>query len=84
MDNVQTDSIDRFNYHLFKLIMEMCNFKMFVRRSNVWGVKMPDGSWRGSIGMLNRSEVDIMISSVRWDNERYGTFDQTTSTYFFK
>lgn len=84
MENVQTDSIDRFNYHLFKLIMEMYNFKLFVRRSNIWGVKMSNGSWRGSIGMLNRSKVDIMISGVRWDNERYGAFDQTTNTYFFK
>lgn len=66
------------------MIREMFNFNLFVRRSNIWGVKLPNGTWQGSIGMLNRSEVDIMISSVRWDNERYGVFDQTTSTYFFK
>lgn len=64
--------------------MDLLNFKMFIRRSKIWGVKLPDGNWHGSIGMLNRSEVDIMISGVRWDNERYGAFDQTTNTYFFK
>lgn len=84
MEDVQTDSIDRFNYHLLQLIIQMFNFKMFVHRSDIWGIKMANGSWRGSIGLLNRSEVDLMISGVRWDNERYGAFDQTTSTYFFK
>ncbi|XP_050727801.1 glutamate receptor ionotropic, kainate glr-3-like [Eriocheir sinensis] len=34
-----------------------------VRASDTdWGIELPDGSWTGSLGMLNRGEVDMSAS----------------------
>lgn len=75
------DSMNRNVYRIFQLLMEMYNFKMTMRRSNIWGLLQPNGSWIGALGLLNRSEVDIGISGLRWENERYGAYDQTTNAY---
>lgn len=62
--------------------MQMFNFKMAVRRAKIWGYLQANGSWLGAIGLINRSEIDICLSGLRWEDERYGAFDQTTHTYF--
>lgn len=74
--------MNRNMYRLFQLMSEMYNFKMAIRRTKIWGFLQPNGTWIGAIGLLNRSEVDICISGFRWENERYGAYDQTTDGYY--
>lgn len=62
--------------------MQMYNFKLTVRRAKIWGHLQSDGYWQGAVGLINRSEVDICISGLRWEEERYGAFDQTTNSFY--
>lgn len=57
---------------------------MAVRRSKIWGAIKPDGTWIGALGLVNRSELDICISGVRWENDRYGAFEQTTEGFYVR
>lgn len=68
-------------YRLFILMMEMHNFKANFRVSNLWGLKDSSGNWHGAIGALNRGQVDFCITGLRWANERYGVYEQTTAAY---
>lgn len=68
-------------YRMFLLIMEMFNFKANLRLTNVWGLKDKHGYWRGAVGALNRSQVDFCVTGLRWANERYGVYEQTTAAY---
>lgn len=47
----------------------------------MWG-KWKNGNWTGVVGMINRSEIDIAVSGLRWESDRYGAFDQTTNSYY--
>lgn len=57
---------------------------MLIHRSKIWGAQTPNGTWIGALGMINRSEVDICISDVRWETDRYGAFEQTTNGYYVR
>lgn len=76
------DNMSKSNYRVFQILMEMFNFNMVIRRGKVWGALVPDGSWNGVVGMLNRSEIDISISGLRWESDRYGVFDQTANSFY--
>lgn len=79
---VHLDSMNRLMYRLFVLMMDMFNFKVHLRLANIWGSLDSKSKWHGAIGMINRSEVDFCFSGLRWDNTRYGVFEQTTHAYF--
>lgn len=68
-------------YRIFILIMDRHNFTMNIRLSNIWGLLDSKGKWHGAIGMINRSEVDLCLTALRWDNKRYGAFEHTTHSY---
>lgn len=59
----------------------MHNFKINMKLSEIWGSLDSEGKWHGVIGMLNRSEVDISITALRWDSQRYGAFEHTMHCY---
>lgn len=75
------DSMNRMAYRLFLIMMDMYNFTMNLRVSDIWGSLDSEGRWHGAIGLLNRSEVDLAISAFRWTNVRYGAFEHTTHSY---
>lgn len=60
---------------------EMFNFNLVVHRAHVWGIRMPNGSWKGAIGMLSKDEVDMGMSAFRWATERFGVYEPTTHCY---
>lgn len=76
------DNISRNNYRLFKILTEMFNFKIFLRRGRLWGGRTENGSWTGVVGLLNRSEIDFSVTGVRWDDDRYGVFESTTDSFY--
>lgn len=78
------DTKERGNYRVYDVLMEMFNFKVQIRRGKIWGALQSDGFWIGVVGSLNRSEIDLSISSLRWENDRYGVLDQTTDTFYIK
>ncbi|XP_037041261.1 ionotropic receptor 75a-like [Bradysia coprophila] len=78
---VHLDSISRYMYRLFLLMMEMYNFKVNLKLTNLWGLKDDQGYWHGAVGALNRSQVDFCVTGLRWANERYGVYEQTTAAY---
>lgn len=78
------DTKERGNYRVFQILSSMFNFKMEIRRGLLWGALKSNGFWIGAVGSLNRSEIDFSISNLRWENDRYGTLDQTTDTFYIK
>lgn len=70
------------NYRVFQILSEMFNFKMAIRRTKIWGKLKPESGWSGVVGLINRSEIDIAISGLRWEMDRYGAFDQTTNSFY--
>lgn len=78
------DTKERGNYRVYDVLMEMFNFNVAIRRGKIWGALQPDGFWIGVVGSLNRSEIDLSISSLRWENDRYGVLDQTTDTFYIE
>lgn len=58
----------------------MYNFKIFLQRTHFWGY-IKSGRWHGAVGMLNRKEVDVCVSGLRWEDECYGVFEPTTNSY---
>ncbi len=80
-DSTHLDSMSRLMYRVFLLMKDMLNFKLTIRLSSIWGFRDSAGKWHGAIGMTNRSEVDLCMSGLRWDNLRYGAFEHTTHAY---
>lgn len=78
------DTKERGNYRVYQILMQMYNFRVVIRRGRIWGARKPDGFWKGVVGALNRSEIDLSITSLRWENDRYGMLDQTTDTFYVK
>lgn len=76
------DNMSKSNYRVFQILMEMYNFRMLIRRARVWGVLQKNGSWNGVVGLINRTEIDISISGLRWESDRYGVFDQTANSFY--
>lgn len=76
------DNMSQSNYRVFQILMEFLNFSMVIRRSRNWGALTSDGSWNGVVGLLNRTEIDISVSGLRWESDRYGVFDQTTNSFY--
>lgn len=68
-------------YRLFVLMTEMFNFSINLRLAHFWGIKDSDGNWKGAVSALNHSQVDFCITGLRWANERYGVYEQTTAAY---
>lgn len=75
------DNMSKSNYRVFQILMQMYNFSMVIRRAKVWGA-LVNGSWNGVVGLLNRTEIDIAVSGLRWESDRYGVFDQTTNSFY--
>lgn len=84
LDFPHRDSMNRLNYHLFKMMEDIHNFKMHIVRTNAWGIISANGTWNGAIGFMHRREVDLCMTPLRWSPERYGFYDATTSTYKVK
>lgn len=81
LDFPHRDSMNRFHYHLFKMMAEIHNFKMYIMRTNAWGIISANGTWNGAIGFMHRREVDLCMTPLRWSPERFGFYDATTGTY---
>lgn len=80
-ERVHLDSMSRYMYSLFVLMMEMYNFRVNLRLAHLWGIKDADGKWHGAVGALNTSQVDFCVTGLRWANERYGVYEQTAAAY---
>lgn len=80
VDLTHVNSMSRLNYRLFQIIQQMYNFKIFLQRAHTLG-DLNNGRWKGAIGMINRQEVDLCLSGLRWENKHYGAFETTTNTY---
>lgn len=78
---VHLDSMTRYMYRLFVLMMEMFNFKVNLRVAHFWARKDANGNWLGAAGALNRSEVDFCVTGLKWAIERVGVFEQTAAAY---
>lgn len=80
-DLVYLNSASRINYHLFALIMDIYNFKIFIHLSSHFASLDSTGKWHGAIEMINRKEVDFCLTPLRWENDRYGLVEHTTHSY---
>lgn len=78
----QVNSLDRSSYKLFELMMEQYNFSVFVYRTKLWMGVDANGKWIGTLGMVKRREVDMAITGVRHQDDRYGIVEATTHCYF--
>lgn len=83
-ENTHLDSSSKNSYRMYQFLTEMFNFKMAIRRSAIWGALKSNGTWIGALGLINRSEVDICVSGVRWEVDRYGAFEQTTEGFYVR
>nr|QGW45456.1 ionotropic receptor 75f [Bradysia odoriphaga] len=75
------DNMSKGNMRVFEILSEMYNFKMTIRRATVWG-RIKNNSWNGVVGLLNRSEIDMAISGLRWESDRYGVYEPTTNSFY--
>lgn len=78
----QLNSLDRSSYKLFEIMMEMYNFEVFVHRTKQWMSLDSNGRWGGTLGMVQRGEVDVAITGIRHQDDRYGQIETTTHCYF--
>lgn len=62
--------------------MEMHNFKVLIRRAKYWVRIDPNGRWTGTLGMVQRREVDLAIDGARYQDDRYGQVEATTHYTF--
>jgi len=46
---------------------------------NVWGVKLPNGTWNGVMGVLARREADVFTNGLVATSERNSVVDFLTS-----
>lgn len=74
------DSMNRFNYRMFRMMEEMHNFSIYVMRTHDWGYTVND-TWNGAIGFVVRNEVDVAMTNLRWSPERFGFYESTGVTY---
>lgn len=67
-ENVDRDTMSRFNYRLFRMMEEMHNFSIYVLRTGVWGTN-ENGTrpWNGAIGFTERKEVSCISTRYRKD-----------------
>ncbi|XP_037027053.1 glutamate receptor U1-like isoform X2 [Bradysia coprophila] len=75
------DNMSKSNMRVFQILSEMYNFKMTIRRATLWG-RIQNNSWNGVLGLLNRSEIDMGISGLRWESDRYGVYEPTTNSFY--
>ncbi|XP_035223526.1 glutamate receptor ionotropic, delta-1-like [Stegodyphus dumicola] len=53
-------------------------YKTVIPPDKEWGSRLPNGSWSGIIGMLQRGEADIGISAIFITEQRLGVVDFST------
>ncbi|KAG1666940.1 putative glutamate receptor [Nymphon striatum] len=58
------------------------NYDILHVQNGKWGSLLPDGSWNGMIGMLERKEVDIAVSGLSRTTARLKVAD-FSNTYLF-
>lgn len=80
-ESYHMDNMNRMSYRLVVVLKDMYNFRMHIRLVTLWAARDPKGKWLGAIGMVNRSEVDFGITSVKLSFERYGSFELTTLSH---
>lgn len=56
------------------------NFSINYHRSNLWGF-LRNGTFNGLLGMLQRFELDIMLTPARFEVERITVCDFLAVTY---
>lgn len=78
----QLNFLDRSAYKIFELVMDMHNFTVFIRRTQHWMAIDSDGRWTGTLGMVQRGEVDVAITGARHQEDRYGQVEATTHLTF--
>ncbi|XP_076315020.1 putative glutamate receptor isoform X2 [Tachypleus tridentatus] len=64
---------------LLNVIAESLNFRYVIKlpSEREWGIKLPNGSWSGLIGMLHREEADIALNQLTVSKERREVVDFT-------
>lgn len=80
----QLNTLDRSAYKLFKMMMEVHNFTVMIRRTQAWVKKDGEGRWLGTLGMVQRRIVDVAITAARHEEDRYGQVETTTHGYFIQ
>lgn len=81
IESTHLDNMNRLGYHLVVILMDMHNFKVHIRLATIWGALDAKKRWLGTIGMVNRSEVDFSTTNVKLSFERYGAFEFTRHTH---
>ena len=64
---------------IWKSFEDIFNFTTLIWESEdgSWGPRDPDGTWRGMLGMINRSKVDVAICEMSLRLYRKLEFDTT-------
>ena len=64
---------------IWKSFEDIFNFTTLIWESEDgrWGPRDPDGTWRGMLGMINRSKVDVAICEMGLSLIRKLEFDTT-------
>lgn len=79
-----------FHIRLFVLLSEVMHFSLQGVSTNMGGALLPNGTWTGVIGMLNRSEIDISSALLFLDEKRNEAahfvypYDISEVTFFFR
>ncbi|KAG8193266.1 hypothetical protein JTE90_027010 [Oedothorax gibbosus] len=50
------------------------NYEIYTPEDGEWGTRKSDGNWTGTLGMLDRGEVDMAVSSLIITEERFNGF----------
>ncbi|XP_076352647.1 glutamate receptor ionotropic, kainate 2-like [Tachypleus tridentatus] len=65
--------------HLLNTLARKMNFRYVIRTplDGEWGRKLPNGTWTGLVGMVQRKEADIAIAKISITEERKEAVDFT-------
>lgn len=59
-------------------------FRFTYKEASSWGVRLPNGSWTGSMRMLIDDEADLAAAELMMTSDRVGTVEFTTPVYSTK
>ncbi|BET00748.1 Ligand-gated ion channel [Nesidiocoris tenuis] len=65
-----SDSQRRCDITIFLLLAEYYNFKMVYQHVSEWGMLMPNGSWTGMVGQVQRGETEFALASAKYLTSR--------------
>ncbi|XP_066962295.1 glutamate receptor 1-like [Macrobrachium rosenbergii] len=58
-------------FELFKVIQQKLGFCYELKMNVYWGIELPNGTWTGMMGMLQRKEAEVAIGPIGVTYDRY-------------